>query len=251
MITDRPEGSFTPIVVDFTYYNRPGVGGPPDDRTTPTAKFFVQMPGTYRIELRVTDESGVIAPSEMCPTPLAQVEITARPDSDIHLQLTWDTPGDPDQTDLRGADVDLHFLHPLAPSWFGVLGREGGHSWDCYFANPAPDWGVMGEDDDDPSLDLDDTNGSGPEVINLNNPEQVGAYRIGVHYYRAQVGQIQDGNTYGPSTARVRIYFGGELAHEMEQRLEDSNAFWEAARVSWSDEGPEVEEVNALSVLTP
>ena len=39
--------------------------------------------------------------------------INSNPDEDIHLQLVWDTPGDADQTDLDGSDVDLHFCTPV------------------------------------------------------------------------------------------------------------------------------------------
>ena len=113
---------------------RPAEGGPADEPGTPTAVFFVDLAGTYEIELRVTDVGGLTAPSESCPDPVARVFINANPDEDIHIQLVWDTPGDDDQTDASGSDVDLHFLHPRGNDWF----RAGGGDYDCYFANPTP-----------------------------------------------------------------------------------------------------------------
>ena len=82
--------------------------------------------------------------SEYCEQDPAQVRIFAEPDEDIHLQLVWDTPGDRDQTDGTGTDVDLHFLHPNGMSWFDRL-------QDCFFGNPSPDWGNIGQLDDNPS----------------------------------------------------------------------------------------------------
>ncbi len=105
----------------------------------------------------------VAAPSEACPQPAAVVEIHAVPDDDIYLELVWHTAGDADESDTDGSDVDLHLLHP------------GGRAWatapaDCYYDNRAPDWGPRGPSGN-PSFEIEDSNGAGPEALTLNTPE--------------------------------------------------------------------------------
>jgi uncharacterized protein YfaP (DUF2135 family) len=178
------------------------------------------------------------------------VTIIANPNEDIHLQLVWDTPGDADQTDLEGSDVDLHFLHPAAAGWFGSGGQ-----YDCYFANTSPDWGIVGRPDDNPSLDIDDTNGAGPENINLDQPENTqalgGPYRVGIHYYRADAGAFAGVNTFGFSDVTVRIYLGGVLTHEVTRAMNDTNDFWEVAGIIWTDGDRRVVEINQMSEQLP
>jgi hypothetical protein len=250
IVVERPDGSTAEPVERLTNPLRPAEGGPADLVTTPGAVFFVDLAGTYVIDLVVTDSGGVSAPSATCMQPEARITVNANPDEDIHLQLVWDTPGDPDQTDSDGSDVDLHFLHPLGPDWF-----RGGGTYDCYFGNPTPDWGQVGRPEDNPSLDIDDTNGSGPENINLDSPENTqmlgSPYRVGVHYYRASVGAFGGAETWGPSEVTVRIYLGGVLAHQAIRDLDDTNTFWEVAGIIWSAGDQRVVEINQISVRLP
>ena len=74
-----------------------------------------------------------------------------------HVRITWDK----DDT-----DVDLHF------SW------SNGDT--CYWSNKTPTWGSAATS---PRLDVDDTNGFGPENITINALPGPGTYRIWVHYY--------------------------------------------------------------------
>lgn len=73
-----------------------------------------------------------------------------------HIRITWDK----DDT-----DVDLHF------SW---------NDSDCYYSNKTPTWGSSATS---PRLDVDDTNGFGPENITIEALPGNGTYRIYVHYY--------------------------------------------------------------------
>lgn len=75
-----------------------------------------------------------------------------------HARITWDK----DDT-----DVDLHF------SWSG--GSE------CYYSNKTPTWG--GSAATSPRLDVDDTNGYGPENITIGALPGSGTYKISVYYY--------------------------------------------------------------------
>jgi hypothetical protein len=58
------------------------------------------------------------------------------------------------------------------------------------------DWGGPGTADD-PHLDIDDTNGFGPENTNIDEPAN-GTYRVGVHAFS------------GSGNVTVRIYCGGD-----------------------------------------
>ena len=169
----------------------------------------------------------------------------------ISTSNSWDTPGDDDQTDASGSDVDLHFLHPRGNDWF----RAGGGDYDCYFANPTPDWGLANRNEDNPSLDIDDTNGAGPENINLSNPENtqnIGSpYRVGVHYYRAETASFGSNSTYGASDVTIRIYLGGQLAYESVRQLTETNDFWEVAGVVWTAAERRVVEINQVSTRFP
>ncbi len=185
-----------------------------DDDSAADTSFFVDLAGRFVFRLTVVDDDGT-----ECTTP-AEVVVVSTPDEDIHLQLVWHTPNDPDETNegfAEGSDIDLHFLHPN--------GCWEDSTWDTHFRAPEPNWGNTARSDDDPSLDIDDTDGAGPENINLNNPESGTTYRVGVHYW--------NDHGWGPSTAIVRIYLFGVLVYQGEKLLEESDVFWEVASMEW------------------
>lgn len=236
VITSRPDGSVSQPHESFYDPAQPANGGLDDDTSTPTAVFFVDLAGTYTAELRVRDNLGL--DSIACENP-AVVTIVAKPEEAIHVQLVWRTPGDEDETEGGGTDLDLHLLHPNAENWFS-------RPYDCHYAEPVPDWGQLDNSADDPSLDIDDINGAGPENINLDNPENtdiLGApYLVGVHYYNSR--DRVTGQDYGPSFATVRIFIEGELAWDYtdggnpgEREMEAEDHFWDVAQISWDVTG--------------
>ncbi|MEM1348343.1 MAG: choice-of-anchor D domain-containing protein, partial [Myxococcota bacterium] len=175
-------------------------------------ELFLDIAGEYIIELTVIDALG----ARSCAT--SQVLIQATPDEDIHVQLVWDTPRDADQGDDRGSDVDLHYLHPL--------GQWDTEPYDIFWRNPTADWGIPGNQDDDPSLDIDDTDGQGPENVNHDKPGTGKTYAVGVHYYAD--------NGLGPSYATLRIYVQGVLQYEVRDKfLEKEDIFWDVGAVVW------------------
>jgi hypothetical protein len=202
-VVNRPDGStaqFTP------------------NGQVPNPTFFLDLAGTFNFRLRVFDEQSM----ESCEP--AEILVIVTPDEHIHVQTVWTTDGDPNENDTgagRGSDIDLHFIHPN-----GEWNRE---PWDCFWRNKNPNWADTGTREDDPSLDIDDTDGWGPENINLNNPEGSTAspvvYQVGIYYY--------SDHNYGPSDVTVRIYLDGSERFAVTFPGLENHQFWDVARVQW------------------
>ncbi|MGM0574225.1 MAG: PKD domain-containing protein [Myxococcota bacterium] len=198
--------------------------------TDPQPVFAANVVGLYTFTLRVWDEDN----RESC-TP-ATYQVIVQPDQAIHVELTWVTPGDEDETDTGeavGSDLDLHFAHPSATGpdldengapdpWFD-------EQWDVFWYNPEPNWGTFDPDaDDDPSLDRDDTDGAGPENLNLGEPEQLGepGYRIGVHYW--------DSHGFGEADATVKVFTYATEIFSRTVTLQDKDMWWVGC-IPWPD----------------
>ncbi len=176
-------------------------------------ELFLDLAGEYMIELKVYDNEGNASCGDQ-----SLIRIIATPDQDISIQLTWDTPADPDDTDQSGTDLDLHYLHPNG-NWNNI-------PYDIFFNNPIADWGISPDATDDPSLAIDDVNGDGPETINHDKPQNDITYSVGVYYYAD--------HSFGPSYATVRIYIDGVNRFEaLDQLMTGTGAFWYVATISW------------------
>lgn len=195
-ITRAPEGS----VAELEAYT--------SDPSNPARKqLFLDLAGRYEISMTAVDDGNV----NSCNTALVTVIVT--PDEDIHIQLVWNNPEDPDQTDPNGADVDLHLLKMPIGRWFE-------QPYDNYFRNREPLWNP-----EHPSLDIDDTNGAGPENINMDDPVPCTWYAVGVHYWRQQ---------FGTGYTTVRIFIEGGLAFEYPNKpLRSEKEWWDVARIHW------------------
>jgi len=95
--------------------------------------------------------------------------------------------------------------------------------FDCYWFNANPKWGST-LNADDPGLDLDDTDGIGPENLNLHTPENGEKYAVGVHYW--------DAHNYGDSTATVNIYILGAQKASVTQLLHECDMWW-VSQIDW------------------
>jgi len=165
-LIDKPEGS--------------AVGMPTGgaDRTG----LIPDMVGEYTAQLVVTSDEG--EQSDACT-----VSFTAVPSQNLWVEMYWEKPQD---------DMDLHLLAPGGSLTTGT---------DCYYANCVGrglEWGVSGSDDN-PSLDIDDIPGTGPENINIKEPEE-STYTVYVHDYMGSTPDVYDANT-----VTVNIYLSGEL----------------------------------------
>ncbi len=192
--------------------------------------FEVNVAGRYVFRLTVTDSSG-----EPSCVP-AEYEVFVNPDEAIHIELLWDTPNDPDQTDADvGADLDLHFTHPSAAGGYDGDGDGAQEGWfdqvyDCFWANGSPNWGALDPSVyDNPSLDRDDTDGVGPENLNLSLPEAGATYQIGVNYF--------DDHEFGASYATVRVYTYANLEFEMTDVELHQLDMWAVTSISWPPSG--------------
>jgi hypothetical protein len=195
--------------------------------TFPNPTFEVNVAGVYVFTLTVFDQYGKPA----CFP--ASYEVLVISDEAIHVELLWSTPGDPDETDTgpeAGSDVDLHFLHPYAAGpdldgdgkpdgWFDV-------PFDTFWFNAHPNWGSFDPViDDNPGLDRDDTDGAGPENLNLDVPENGATYRVGVHYW--------NDHGYGSAYATVRVYVYGTLVFEVKDVLLVHKDMWDVCTIDW------------------
>lgn len=194
----------------------------------PDPTFEVNVAGTYLFRLKVWDADN----EESCLE--AEYQIIVVPDEAIHVELLWNTPNDPDQTDTgpeAGADMDLHFTHQFAVTDVDADGDGQFEPWfadfyDCFWFLTDPNWGSFDFNvDDNPGLDRDDTNGAGPENLNLNTPENGVTYKVGVHYWNS--------HGFGESEVTVRVYIHSVLVFQVEGVKLLDNDLWEVATVAW------------------
>jgi hypothetical protein len=183
--------------------------------STPMPSFWVDLTGRYEVQLVVTDALGLESEPKT-------VVIEALPTNAIRIELTWDHPD---------SDLDLHLI------------RDGGSfcdcSTDCHYRDcgRTPDWFPQAPGSN-PSLDIDDRSGFGPENINIDGQGtarvvQPGRYRIAVHYYATN-----DGISSWPTTtsnATVRVYILGLLAAELTRPMTMDNELWFAGTISWPE----------------
>ena len=155
------------------------------------------------------------------------------PDEAVHVELLWHTPNDPDESDEgpeAGSDLDLHLVdtqYATGPD-IDQDGAPDGYFdsvYDCFWFNPHPNWSAFDPSiDDDPGLDRDDSDGAGPENLNLNIPSAT-TYKVGVHYWKA--------NGFDEAFATIRIYIFGTLVFEMVDVQLNHWDLWEVATIEW------------------
>lgn len=93
--------------------------------------------------------------------------------------------------------------------------------------------------DDDPSLDIDDTNGWGPENISVKEPK-TGRYRIVARLFADPRGTVSGSAPLAPVRAYLQIYLNGELAisRGIAHEFPSVNTYWKVADVLWDSSKP-------------
>ena len=169
--------------------------------------FRPDLAGVYTAQLTVYNEFG--RSSEPCIT-----SIEAIPEESLWIEMWWQFPGD---------DMDLHLLAPGG-------GLESSN--DCYYMNCVGggwlDWGTIGNPDDDPSLDIDDIPGVGPENINIYEPAD-GTFQVYVHDFPSSIYS-------GANQVSVRIYVGGVMEYEDTKTISGEDTYTHFATIEWSEE---------------
>ncbi len=173
--------------------------------TADRRNFEWDLAGTYVGRLTVENEFGQV--SEPCLATLNAV-----PADDFWVEMFWTYPGD---------DMDLHLLAPGGTKWA---------STDCHWQNCVDaglNWGERASSDDDPSLDLDDIPGTGPENIRIGSPAD-GEYTVLVHDY--------SGSRYrSANPVTVNIYVGGVMVWTDTRSMEGEDEWESFAAVSFPD----------------
>lgn len=232
---------------------------PNDMRSTPQTQIEPGLVGDYRVRLLATDPQGAQGVSDVVIHAIRDVVVQLRwqTATDALCQAYSDEAcAAMDSTERQSlccgqTDIDLHLLAPggSVGDYLGSCPSESGcddakcacedsnipacltcvsKGRDCAYANRHPDWGILSDPLDNPSLDIDDVRGKGPEVISLNGPVD-GDYQVEVHYCNDRIGE--------PTEAFVDIFIQGELRWSLgPQRLDSQGLLWQAAILSKNGE---------------
>jgi len=172
------------------------------------AAFQAKVKGSYTVRLIVINEKGISSVPAECT-------VEAVSDDDLAVKMLWNN---------KNADMDLHLIRPD--------GEFGNKESDCYYWNCSPqysgerpDWGVEGETKDDPFLDIDNTDGIGPETVTINKPDN-GIYTVTVHAYDT---------SKGPSTVVVKAYAHGTEEKSASLLMTATDTCWNVFTIEVGD----------------
>lgn len=181
-------------------------------RNRATGDLEVDVAGTYQLRLIARDDRGL----ESLDRP--ESRITLRP-KDLEVLLRWDVT----------TDVDLHVVRPggrVGDYGTGAVGTSTGSDVSTF--NRRPNWGDLATSRDDPSLDIDDVTGRGPEVVSLDQPEVDGTYEVFVHYCDSRNVGVGAGVT-------LEIHVRGELVATVPSFTLAPGEVWRGATVTWRE----------------
>ena len=168
----------------------------------------------------LTSQPGtLVITTEMGLSDSWEAILEAVPTENLWVEMYWTVEPD---------DMDLHLINTTA--WNSALETND----DCYYANCTPSswwgsvqWGDPGTQDD-PSLDLDDIYGTGPENINIQQP-QPWTYTVVVHDY---TGSTSD--TYGDNEVTVNVYINGLLQWSDTKIISGDGSYTPFCHIDWA-----------------
>ncbi len=179
--------------------------------------FRPDIVGTYTAELKVRNSLNM--ESDPCT-----VSLEALPFGGLWIEMFWQHSND---------DMDLHLIRSDYAGSQTMLSQSPN---DCYFANCTGsfggglDWGQSGYTGDNPRLDLDDIPGTGPENINIDQPENI-SYTIWVRDYAGT------GTYVGTNMVTVKVYARGILMWEDTRNCDGEGDHFPFAQVNWGPVG--------------
>mgnify|MGYP003663676276 CR=1 FL=1 len=172
--------------------------------------FQPDLAGEYVAKLVVTNELG--------ETDTCDVILESIPAEDLWVEMYWTQAPD---------DMDLHLIN--SANWVAALETSN----DCYYLNctggwgGSVEWGIPG-DEDNPSLDLDDIYGTGPENINIEQPQPT-IFTVVVHDY---TGSTPD--TYDANEVTVNIYTNGALQWTDTKLISGDGSYTPFCHIDWA-----------------
>lgn len=173
------------------------------DLATTQMRLDPMLPGSYEVQLDVTDSAG----AKNCMPVRATV--VASPAQKLLVEMFWDN---------AKTDLDLHVMRTTMTP----LGRPPD---DCFYANLAPDWGMPGTMDD-PALLRDALTGYGPEIFGYVNPIDT-TYRVAAVFANDHLEPM-------PATrVTIRVYLFGVVRFEQTKLLATAGSAWNAVDVTW------------------
>ncbi len=203
------------VIVDYNWSLRTAPGGSTALMPAGASNRYPFTPvlaGTYVGELIVTNDAGLV--SDPCEATLEAV-----PTESLWVEMFWEQPQD---------DMDLHIL---------AAGGSLETRDDCYYSNCTSaaqiffpmDWGASGYTGDNPTLDLDDIPGTGPENINIDTPQPGAEYTVVVHDYTGSTPDV-----YEENQVTVNIYLDGSLEWTETRPITGDGSYTYFARIDWS-----------------
>ena len=131
------------------------------------------------------------------------------PELGLFTELRWNT---------NNSDVDIHLLAP------GASVEDIFTEKDCFFYNKNTSWNAF--------LDVDETNGYGPEHITIPAVERNGTYTLYVHYYKNNQSSTAQTDAYiDVTTLNSNSEFIGPLTLKTPRKGYNSNGYGDLIKV--------------------
>jgi hypothetical protein len=182
--------------------------------------FYPLLSGPYRLRYTVLGDNYEFSSCETLKD--------ARTLDGLRVEMIWN-PDVPEQR--HASDVDLHLIHPDGTAFSTA-------PLTCYYANRNPQWDQPGADDD-PRLDVDDTNGRGPENINIRTPILGRPYRVGAYYF--------SDHGFGPARVYINVFCYGELLQAFGPVTLSNNDLWRIADVTLDGTSCRIDDLSGMN----
>jgi hypothetical protein len=177
--------------------------------------FWAPLAGDYVVKLEVTNRDGLRSGA----TEFSSVQFHVAPGSRLHVELTWDDAVNDQDLHLTAASVSDTLCSPSDCHWTNC--NPSDFNRPIWYSQDAAGQGS------NPRLDIDDTDGAGPENINIDNPRP-GTFRIYVHYWGGGSRATRD---------TVRVWLNGVLQAEYRRTLRAPNDIWAVGDIVWQSDG--------------